>query len=39
MIIFQNKVSPLNAAGIALALVGSTLYSMEKYLSPLAIKN
>lgn len=38
ILIFNNKVSPLNMAGIALTLVGSTLYSMEKYLSPLIKK-
>ena len=32
--LFSNKVTPLNAAGIALTLLGSTLYSMERYLSP-----
>ena len=30
--LFSNKVTPLNAAGIALTLLGSTLYSMERTL-------
>ena len=29
------QVTPLNAIGIAMTLLGSTLYSMEKYISPL----
>lgn len=37
ILIFNNQVSALNAAGIALTLAGSTLYSMEKYVSPLIL--
>lgn len=37
--IFHNKVTPLNALGIALTLMGSTLYSMEKYVSPLFLSH